>query len=57
MPCKNITLFEQGNLTVSQILAKYTVRSRRQSAADRREKMIHGKRALGHVRQKAKLRG
>ena len=37
------TLFEQGNLTVSQIFAKYTVRSRRQSAADRREKMIHGK--------------
>ena len=31
-------LFEQGNLTVSQIFAKYTVRSRRQSAADRREK-------------------
>ena len=35
-------LFEQGNLTVSQIFAKYTVRSRRQSAADRREKMVHG---------------
>ena len=27
-------LFEQGNLTVSQIFAKYTVRSRRQSAAE-----------------------
>ena len=47
---------EQGNLTVSQIFAKYTVRSRRQSAADRREKMVHGKRALSHVRQKAKVR-
>ena len=49
-------LFEQGNLTVSQIFAKYTVRSRRQSAADRREKMVHGKRALIHVRLKAKVR-
>lgn len=49
-------LFEQGNLTVSQIFAKYTVRSRRQSAADRREKMVHGKRALNHVRQKDKVR-
>lgn len=28
-------LLEQGNLTVSQVFAKYTVRSRRQSAADR----------------------
>ena len=43
-------------LSVSQIFAKYTVRSRRQSAADRREKMVHGKRALSHVRQKAKVR-
>ena len=50
------TLFEQGNLTVSQIFAKYTVRSRRQYAADRREKMIHGKSGLGDVRQKAKVR-
>ena len=30
-------LFEQGNLTVSQIFAKYTVRSRRQSAAQAKE--------------------
>ena len=46
----------QEAMRVRDIFAKYTVRSRRQSAADRREKMIHGKRALGHVRQKAKVR-
>lgn len=50
-------LFEQGNsLRLAKFSAKYTVRSRRQSAADRREKMVHGKRALSHVRQKAKVR-
>lgn len=50
-------LFEQGSLTVSQVFAKYTVRSRRQSAADRREKMIHGKKSLSHAGQKAKIQG
>lgn len=49
-------LLEQGNLTVSQVFAKYTVRSRRQSAADRREKMAHGKRTSLQSRQKAKVR-
>ena len=49
-------LLEQGNLTVSQVFAKYTVRSRRQSAADRREKMAHGKRTSLASKQKAKVR-
>ena len=49
-------LLEQGNLTVSQVFAKYTVRSRRQSAADRREKMAHGKRTSHASKQKAKVR-
>ena len=40
-------LLEQGNLTVSQVFAKYTVRSRQ---------MAHGKRTSLQSRQKAKVR-
>lgn len=38
-------LLEQGNLSVCQVFSKYTVRSKRQSAADRREKVAHDRRA------------
>ena len=50
-------LFEQGNLTVSQIFRKNILCApavNPQLTAVK--KMVHGKRALSHVRQKAKVR-
>lgn len=48
-------LFKEGNLSVCQIFAKHTTRSRRQSAADRREKIANSKRNGFSTKQQSKV--